>query len=196
MNKEQVQGHPGFREDMAYDYRLPVGGSKRSYRCLVDSVRRYLVRVQQDQANNLEQLRQRLDEGRREIEAARAREEQANQDRRQALDAALRVAARGGGPGDGIVDGRGVGQPPKFSGKEETEFQEWSHKMSCFASAKFGAAFQPAMRWAATQRKSVTADGADDTVSYVDEWGEEIEQLEDKKRRGVSSPCQRRKNRF
>ena len=78
---------------------------------LIAEVRR-LNQVQQDQAANLGQLQQRLDDGRRELDDARAREEQANQDRRQALEAALRVAGRGG-LGDGIVDGRGVGQPPK-----------------------------------------------------------------------------------
>ena len=49
---------------------------------------------------------------------------------------ALRMASRSGG--DVIVDSKGVGQPWKFGGKDESEFAEWSHKVSVFFSAKFG----------------------------------------------------------
>ena len=137
-----------------------------------------LNQAQQDQAATLGQLQQRLDQNRREVEEARAREEQAHADRRQALEAALRLAGRW--PDAGIVDGRGVGQPPKFSGKGDSEFQEGAHKLSCFASAKFGAAFQPALKWAATQRRQITADGADGTANYVETQGLEIEDIEER----------------
>ena len=118
------------------------------------------AQIAQLQANQ-QALVGQLTESRRETQAAlqqiheaRRSEEQANADRRMAMELAMRVAARSGGTD--IVDGKGVGQPPKFSGKEETDFQERAHKMQVFITAKFGAEFQPVMKWAATQRKRVT----------------------------------------
>ncbi|CAK0904033.1 unnamed protein product, partial [Prorocentrum cordatum] len=112
-----------------------------------------------------------------QITEARRQEEQANNDRRATLELALRVANRGGNE---IIDAKGVGQPGKFSGKEESEFQEWAHKVACFMSAKFGPDFTAALKWAAPQRKKITSDGGGDSVNFMDAFGEDIVDLEAK----------------
>ncbi|CAK0827035.1 unnamed protein product, partial [Prorocentrum cordatum] len=112
-----------------------------------------------------------------QITEARRQEEQANNDRRATLELALRVANRGGNE---IIDAKGVGQPGKFSGKEESEFQEWAHKVVCFMSAKFGPDFTAALKWASSQRKKITNDGGGDSVNFMDAFGEDIVDLEAK----------------
>ena len=68
-----------------------------------------------------------------------------------------------------IVDVKGIGQPFKFAGKKDQDFSEWSHKLLTFIRSKFGDRVLRAMKWAARQRKTITADGIlddDRRVSY------------------------------
>ena len=157
----------------------------------MEQLAQQIAALQQQQAQTaaahrqeMQQLATQLAEARRETQAAvlqiaeaRRQEEQANNDRRATLELALRVANRGGNE---IIDAKGVGQPGKFSGKEESEFQEWAHKVVCFMSAKFGPDFTPGLKWAASQRKKITNDGSGDTADFVDAWGEDIVDLEAK----------------
>ena len=69
---------------------------------------------------------------------------------------ALELAGRPGG-GGGIVDSKGVGQPPKLSGEDESEFAEWSHNVMVFLSVQFGPGFARVLRWGGMQRKRIAA---------------------------------------
>ena len=129
-----------------------------------------IAMLQQQQQQILSQLaesRRETQSAVSQIAEARRQEEQANNDRCATLELALRVANRGG---DGIVASKGVGQPGKFSGREEAEFQEWAHIVVCFMSAKFGPDFTPALKWSASQRKKITNNGDNDTADFVDAW--------------------------
>ena len=70
-----------------------------------------------------------------------------------------------------------MGQPPKYSGKEESEFAEWAHKMQVYVSAEIGADFQPAMKWARQQKRRFSEDGEGNVVDYSDVWNDEIDDL-------------------
>ena len=65
-----------------------------------------------------------------QLREATARASQAEEERRQAL--VLASSARGGGNADSMVDGKGVGQLWKYSGKKDQDFQEWIAKFSLF----------------------------------------------------------------
>ena len=119
----------------------------------------------QQHRDELAQIMVQLNEGRRATEAAlqeahvaRQGEQQAHAERRETLELALRAAGPRGGDRGEIVDLKGVGQPHKYTGKEEAEFAEWAHKFMVFVSAKFGPDFEPLLRWSGQQRKQIRAD--------------------------------------
>ena len=70
-----------------------------------------------------------------------------------------------------IVDGKGVGQPFNLSGKRDSDFSEWSHKVLTFLTAKYGDRADAMLRWASRQRRMVrqTADVNTRQVSYDEE---------------------------
>ncbi|CAE8624736.1 unnamed protein product [Polarella glacialis] len=111
--------------------------------------------------------------------AANARAEAAEGERTPVIQlAASQVGRR---DGDSIIDGRGVGQPFKFTGKRgakgkpEQDFAEWSLKMVTFLKAKFTGDVEKVLKWASRQKKvvvDVPVAGDTGTVGYDGVFGE------------------------
>ncbi|CAE8638172.1 unnamed protein product, partial [Polarella glacialis] len=111
--------------------------------------------------------------------AANARAEAAERERTQVIQlAASQVGRR---DGDSILDGRGVGQPFKFTGKRdakgkpEQDFAAWSLKMVTFLKAKFSGDVEKVLKWASRQKKvvvDVPVAGDTRTVGYDGVYGE------------------------
>ena len=73
-----------------------------------------------------------------------------------------------------IVDSKAVGQPFKFTGKKDSDFSEWSHKLKTFILAKYGEKMERALKWATKQRKAIvkTPENEQREISYDLEFGD------------------------
>lgn len=76
------------------------------------------------------------------------------------------------GSQDDLVDGRGVGQPPRLSRRKD-DFAEWTHKTQTFLVAKFGDNLVRILKWAQQQRKTVVSSRTpgEREVSYYSVFG-------------------------
>eukprot|EP00972_Heterocapsa_arctica_P111313 16388355-Heterocapsa_arctica.AAC.1 len=75
-----------------------------------------------------------------------------------------------------IVDGKGVGQPFKYTGRKDQDFSEWSYKMSTFVMGKYGERIDKVMKWAVGKKKTIVgiADDNDDRRAAYDEAFDEF----------------------
>ena len=74
----------------------------------------------------------------------RRRASQLEEEKKQVLALAAAVASGEGS----TVDNKGVGQPWKYAGKADQNFQEWSSKFLLYVKAKFGPEVEKALDWA------------------------------------------------
>ena len=84
---------------------------------------------------------------------------------------ALKLAAK---KSDDLVDSKGVGQPFKFSGKQDQDFAEWQHKFRTFMKAKYGHEVDKVLNWASRQRKTIVRASlvSEREVSWSSEFGD------------------------
>ena len=92
------------------------------------------------------------------------------------MDIAARLARNSGTQGD-LVDGKGVGQPFKLTGRkgnDAQDFSEWDHKFRIYATAKFGKELGDVLTWAKRQKKAIVARVCDRNrqVSFEEEFGD------------------------
>ena len=115
----------------------------------------------------MQQMQQRqIDQMTEQLRSAVERADKAEADRTELMRATIASKSRD------IVDIKGVGQPFKFSGGQDQDFQEWVHKMRTFVTASFGEAMVTALKWA-SQQKEIIRDLAtsDREVAYHDIFG-------------------------
>ena len=67
------------------------------------------------------------------------------------------LSNRTGSSSDDVVDGKGVGQPPRLASRKD-DFAEWTHKTQTFLTAKLGDNLASLLKWAQQQRKTIVAD--------------------------------------
>ena len=108
-----------------------------------------------------------------------ARAEAAERERAQITEIASKLAR---GSATDLVDGKGVGQPFKLTGKKQghhQDFSEWDHKFRIYAPIKFGRERGDVPSWAKKQRKQIVARVSDARkhVSFEDEWGDGADEL-------------------
>jgi hypothetical protein len=110
---------------------------------------------------------------------ATTRTSQAEEERRQALALAASAATSGQNGSEGMVDGKGVGQPWKYSGKPDQDFQEWTAKFLLYVKAKFGPEVKKSMDWSKKQRKEIVGMAFNDKqVGYEQEFGATADELD------------------
>jgi len=105
--------------------------------------------------------------------AANTRAENAERERSEVIRlAAAQRPQRGEGDWD-LVDGKGVGQPFKLTGRGQ-DFSEWTLKVVTFMKAKLGSKLEPLLRWAQRQKKIIVAEDNGDPrqIGYDDRFGE------------------------
>ena len=136
---------------------------------LVDAITQLRVAVETQQAE-LVSLRQTLAEKDQQITALQAASPVALAAEVRNLVGALsnRVGSQ-----DELVDGRGVGQPPRLSSRKD-DFAEWTHKTQTFLVAKLGDHLVRILKWAQQQRKTVVSSRipGEREVSYHSVFGD------------------------
>ena len=77
------------------------------------------------------------------------------------------LSSRTGSSNDDVVDGKGVGQPPRLANRKD-DFAEWTHKTQTFLTAKLGDNLVTLLKWAQQQKKSIVAEAnpTERQVSY------------------------------
>ena len=66
------------------------------------------------------------------------------------------LSSRTGSGADDVVDGKGVGQPFKLTGRKD-DFTEWTHNCRTFLVAKLGDNVASLLKWAQQQKKSIVS---------------------------------------
>ena len=112
-------------------------------------LRAELARIQQvltDQQLVLQQLSQ--------IQALNTHVQSA-ETRAQNAEAVRSLVIRALGSSDqsgGLIDVKRVGQPFRYTGKQDQDSAEWDHKMMTYLRATYGASVEPVLKWASRQR--------------------------------------------
>ena len=83
------------------------------------------------------------------------------------------LAQRTAAGNDEVVDGKGVGHPPKLTGRRD-DFAEWTHKCRTFLVAKLGDRVGEPLKWAQQQRKNIVSSAVpgEREVSYYAMFGQ------------------------
>lgn len=142
---------------------------------------------QQQAQSQLQEAMSMLNSLTGQLNEAMSRAQSAEQERRDALRiAAASLGHESGSFQSSIVDSKGVGQPFKYSGGSDQDFSEWSHKVTTYLKAKFGADIEKALKWSVQQRKSIverlpggartSADGRQ--IAFDPVFGEEADDLD------------------
>ena len=117
-------------------------------------LRAELARIQQvltDQQLVLQQQQSQIQALNTHVQSAETRAQNAEAERSLVIRA-LGSSDQSGG----LIDTKGVGQPFRYSGKQDQDFAEWDHKMMTYLRAKYGASVEPVLKWASRQRLMIS----------------------------------------
>ena len=135
------------------------------------------AQVQQMQQSMEAQFAMKLAEVTKELEDARQKIAEEKEMNKNMMKIAAKLASKDGP--DDIVDGKGVGQPFKLTGKKDQDFHEWDHKTYTFVISKLGEDFAQVLKWSKQQRVTIVPRAFKNyQVGYEDLFGEDADELD------------------